>query len=162
MGLVDRIIQRAQRTPYFHLQGYMNRWWLVPYIGAGSKTDIGCGPVSWRRPIAKLLQLFGIAVRVHEILRSDAGRHPHDHPWWYITIILRGGYIETLYDNEGRVKDVNYWGPGTILFRRASSWHRLTLPEKTPTWTLFISGPYQHTWGFNVNGKKVPHREYGL
>lgn len=162
MGIVDRIIQRAQRTPYFHLAGYMNRWWLVPYIDAGSKTDIGCGPVSWRRPVAKVLQLFGIAVRVHEILRSDAGRHPHDHPWWFITVILRGGYIETLYNERGRVKDVNYWGPGTILFRRATSWHRLTLPQRGSTWTLFITGPKSQGWGFNVNGKKVPHREYGL
>ena len=162
MKIVDRIIQRAQRTPYFHLPGYMNRWWLVPYIGAGSATDIGCGPVSWRRPIAKMLQFFGIAVRVHEILRSDAGRHPHDHPWWFVTIILRGGYIETVYNEQGKLRDVNYWGPGTILFRRASSWHRLTLPEQDSTWTLFITGPKSQTWGFNVKGKKISHREYGL
>lgn len=162
MNLVDRIIQRAQRTPYFHLAGYMNRWWLVPYVSDGSATGIGCGPVSWRRPVAKLLQHFGIAVRVHEILRSDAGRHPHDHPWWYVTVILRGNYIETVYNDAGRLVDVNHWGPGSVLFRKASSWHRLTLPERGSTWTLFITGPYRQGWGFNVNGKKVPHREYLL
>ena len=159
MNLVDRIIQRAQRTPYFHLPGYMNRWWLVPY---DNPDEPNAGPVSWRRPVAKILQHFGIAVRVHEILRSDYERHPHDHPWWYITIILRGNYIETRYNDKGRLIDVTHWGPGSVLFRKASSWHRLTLPERGSTWTLFISGPKSRGWGFNVNGRKVPWREYLL
>ena len=29
--MVSWLIRRAQRTPYFHLAGYMERWWLVPY-----------------------------------------------------------------------------------------------------------------------------------
>ena len=159
MNLIDRIIQRAQRTPYFHLAGYMNRWWLVPY---NTPSEPNSGPVSWRRPIAKILQHFDIAVRVHEILRSDYERHPHDHPWWYVTVILRGNYIETRYNDEGRLIDVNHWGPGSVLFRKASSWHRLTLPERGSTWTLFIMGPKSRGWGFNVNGRKVPWREYLL
>ncbi len=182
MNLVDRITQRAQRTPYFHLAGYMNRWWLVPYAedwravkgstvdfhgmririqgseGQDVSVDYGVR-MSWRRPVAKLLQHFGIAVRVHEILRSDYERHPHDHPWWYVTIILRGRYIETIYNDAGRLVDVNYWGPGSILFRPAGSWHRLDL-YGPPVWTLFITGRYKQTWGFNVGGRKVAHREY--
>lgn len=26
--IANHISKRAQRTPYFHLTGYMNRWWL--------------------------------------------------------------------------------------------------------------------------------------
>src|SRR5574341_1517991 len=28
---VDWLIERAKRTPYWHLDGYMERYWLVPY-----------------------------------------------------------------------------------------------------------------------------------
>lgn len=181
--LTDYLIKRAKRTPYFHLDGYMNRWWLVPYervierrvtevdpilfnghvVGQSSTTYTttdGTGPVSWRRPIAKLIQKLGFAVRVHEILRSDEGRDPHDHPWPYVTIILRGGYWETRYNDAGEKLSEEWYGPGSVLYRPAGSWHRLDLGQRRPVITLFITGKYVGTWGFNVNGKKVPHYEY--
>ncbi len=140
MSLADRIIARAMRTPYRHLPGYMNRYWLLPY------------------------NRFGLAVRVHEILRSDDGRVFHDHPWPYLSIILRGGYFEVqprfsdgMYDGEQM-----QWRPeGAWLFRRARSWHRLVVPEGQSCWTLFISGPKVQSWGFLVAPKhKVYWREY--
>lgn len=180
--LTQWLIDRAKRTPYFHLEGYMNRWWLVPYgevierritcerkfvfmgqVGVEGEaitvTD-GTGPVTWRRPIARLLQKLGIAVRVHEILRSDAGRDPHDHPWPYLTVILRGGYFETRYDDEGFVTGRKWHGPGSVMFRPAKSWHRLDVPPGTTATTLFITGPKAQRWGFNVDGVKVPYDQY--
>jgi hypothetical protein len=183
MSITDRIIARAKRTPYFHLKGYMNRWWLVPYVSAGSGSSDGCGLVSWRRPITRLLQHLGIAVRVHEILRSDLGRDPHDHPWPYLTIVLKGGYWEERYDSRGFPTSRKWHGPGSVLFRRAKDLHRLVLPTHlgmhdllaagsapgqicwAETWyepatTLFITGRYAQKWGFLVSGTKVPHSEY--
>ena len=176
------LINRAKRTPYFHLPGYMNRWWLVPYnvviertIPAWDGTTLkagticnalpytvtdGTGPVTWRRPIARLLQKLGIAVRVHEILRSDEGRDPHDHPWPYVTVILKGGYFETRYNDKGEFVSRKWHGPGSILYRPAGSWHRLDLPNGMVTTTLFITGPKVQSWGFNVGGVKVPYYEY--
>ena len=61
------LINRSMKTPYIHLKGYMMRYWLIPY------------------------NPFGIAIRVHHILRSDNERNFHDHPWPYINVILRGG-----------------------------------------------------------------------
>lgn len=29
MNLIDKLIERAKRTPYFHLEGYMERYWLI-------------------------------------------------------------------------------------------------------------------------------------
>lgn len=34
-------------------------------------------------------------VRIHEILRSDEDRDLHDHPYDFVTFMLKGGYIET-------------------------------------------------------------------
>lgn len=176
--LVDYLIRRAKRTPYFDLPGYMRRNWLVPYtvvierrvpdaelteklgIPASRVFTDGTGPVTWRRPIAKLLQKLGIAVRVHEILASDAGRDCHDHPWSFVTVILKGGYHESRYNAEGQFIGVKYHGPGSILYRPAHTWHRLDVPNGMVTTTLFITGPKKQTWGFNVKGKKVPYHEY--
>lgn len=122
----DWIIARAQKTPYVHLPGYMMRYWIFPY--------------------GKLP--FGIAVRVHQILRSDSDRHYHDHPFPYISIVLRGGYVEvtpcSLHNPCTRCERFDLYGggmegcsdevrklrrAGSIAFRRADSWHRLELIE---------------------------------
>ena len=161
--LVEWIIARAQRTPYFHLPGYMNRWWLVPYLRAGSEGAEGTGPVSfWRRPVAWVLQRLGIAVRVHEILRSDNDRALHNHPWGYVTIILKGGYVEITDDG------MRWYGPGSVLIRGTKHKHRLVLDpayypatkgEQQAT-TLFITGPYKQKWGFFTPAGKVPYDVY--
>jgi hypothetical protein len=186
--VVSALVRRAKRTPYYHLTGYMNRWWLVPYrrevrrvvydesfdikdgwtgevVGRSEGFKIvdtdGTGPVPFRkRPLAWLLQRFDISVRVHEILRSDMGRDPHDHPFNYLTIILRGYYWERRFDDRGRCLNVTLHGPGAILWRPSKSWHMLELYQG-PVTTLFITGRKANgVWGFNVEGVKVPHREY--
>src|SRR5574341_215024 len=125
---VEWLIERAKRTPYFHLDGYMERYWLVPYnkeierkeaeydedgrqVGMIVVTD-GTGPVTWRRPIAKLLQLRDVAARIHHILRSDRGRDAHDHPWPFVTLILRGGYWEERFDAFGTLISRKWHGHG--------------------------------------------------
>lgn len=181
--MINWLINRAKRTPYFHLTGYMNRFWLVPYGDVivralpPQKGDLaynmknppedllfmstdGTGPVTWRRPIARLIQKLGFAVRIHEILRSDLGRDPHDHPWSYLTVILKGGYFEERYDEAGKLIDSKYHGAGSVLWRPAGSWHRLTVPNGTTVTTLFVSGQKVCTWGFNVNGHKIPYYSY--
>lgn len=119
---------------------------------------------------------FGI--RIHRILSSDE-RTFHDHPWNYTTVILRGGYTEhtpvgfqphqvettTQYDGHDPITYTQstaiYHGQGSILRRRASSWHYLTLENGTETWTLFAVGRKRQRWGFLVDGlQKVPYPIY--
>lgn len=35
---------------------------------------------------------FGLCV--HRFLRSDYERALHDHPWWFLSLVLAGGYVE--------------------------------------------------------------------
>lgn len=180
--LVNWLIALAKRTPYFHLDGYMKRWWLVPYrqviprkVWAPGLNDApaafvdGTGPVPfWRRPIAWCFQQFDIAIRVHEILRSDLGRDPHDHPWPYLTLILKGGYFEKTFDAQGRHLRTTWHGPGSVLYRPAGTWHQLFLPmdeatdfrTRRPCVTLFITGPKVQRWGFLTPDGKVPYDKY--
>ncbi len=158
--LLRSLTARAKRAPYFHLAGYMNRWWLVPYTEAGSVTDIGCGPVSpWRRPLAWVMQRLGFAARIHEILRSDRDRVLHDHPWPYLAIILKGGYYEVTEENS-----LAWYRPGSVLVRGIEHRHRLMLPTapfgEQPATTLFITGRYAQKWGFFTPEGKVPYDEY--
>lgn len=142
--LIDWLIGMAKQRPHKHLDGYMNRYFLIP------ETRFG-------------------AVRIHEILTSDDDRAYHDHPFWFISIILKGSYFEwrPVYEDgvfkfhKGVKRDA-----GSVAFRRASEWHRLELfddfdgrPE--PVWTLFICGQRKRVWGFlNTPKFKTKWDEY--
>lgn len=137
----DKLIERARKTPYFHLPGYMERFWLIPY------------------------NRFNVAARVHHILRSDDDRAFHDHPWPYITIILRGGYTEVtpIWDKSGIYKGIKrkYHKAGSILFRGAKTWHRLEVTKERTAWTLFITFKKKQSWGFLPEpDMKVHYKKY--
>lgn len=148
-SLPGRIIARSLRTPYTHLPGYMERYWFLR-IGRRGGGQSGHYPL--------------IGARVHHILRSDSGRDYHDHPWPFVTIILRGGYWEwrPVLDAAGFIIDeqCRWYGPGSVIVRRAGTWHRLVLPAGQTAWTLFCTGPKSQGWGFLVGNRKVAWREY--
>lgn len=140
-----RIIARAQRTPYMHLPGYMNRWWLFnPY----QKAD---GEIIPRRGLRAWLP----SIRVHEILRADTAEHMHDHPWDARTIILRGAYHEEM---EGKWPEVRMTGDTRAI--RYGEYHHINHVFDDSCFTLFFTWEYVGTWGFKVDGHKVPWREY--
>jgi hypothetical protein len=91
---------------------------------------------------------FPFNILLHEMLADDHGEGVHNHTFPYITIILRGGYWETI--NTGR-----FWRPaGYIGFRSANNLHRVDLKSGTKPLTLFISGPF--------GLRKGPRSEYGI
>lgn len=139
----DRIIGDDPNHPY------MLRWWLTPW----SNYERDEAKRTWRDKLkASLFHIY-----LHNILRSDDDRAPHDHPWLNISIVLKGGYFEWLPDRERPVLPghdyplIRVWrGPGSIVFRRATALHRLEIPKGSPhgAWTLFITGPRIREWGF--------------
>lgn len=95
-----------------------------------------------------------LSARIHRILRSDHDRDLHDHPWDYATVILRGGYWEVT--DAGK----RWYGPGSVLFRRATHLHRLILPAGAPATTLFLHRRKSREWGFRTDGGWVHWRTY--
>ena len=91
--------------------------------------------------------------RLHHIVRSDADRELHDHPFSFVSIILRGGYWEHLADGTR-----TWHGPGSILFRSAEVLHRLELPR--PAWTFVFRGPIRRPWGFMTAFGWVPWQRF--
>jgi hypothetical protein len=128
------IVRRMTWKTYFHLPGYMRRWWLREH---GDHV-----PNRWW------------SCRVHQILRSDDDRAFHDHPWNYMTIILNGGYTEHTPDG------FKWYGPGSILFRSYQHRHRLVIPPGRECWTLFFMGRWRQTWGFFTEKGKIPWKQY--
>lgn len=104
---------------------------------------------------------FPFNVTLHKIVCSD---DPilHDHPWPYLTIVLKGGYWEhtPLYNKDGqKIAEMSHWrGPGSIICRKAHELHWLELEEGKSATTLFFMGPQQREWGFLVEAKKGKHR----
>lgn len=142
--IADYLIRRASRTPYYDLPGYMNRTWLFNPYGKDANGDT-LPPKYENLP----------SIRVHHILRRDLDDHPHDHPWDARSIILREGYVER--DEHGNVKVRCTGDTFPIKFEQ---YHRITYVPDGGVWTLFFTWKYQGTWGFLVDGVKIPWREY--
>lgn len=101
---------------------YLKRWWLIPRN-----------------------RVFN--VYLHHFLRSDDDRALHDHPWWNISVLLDGRYVEHTIDAGGINRRVSRRA-GDWKFRRASTAHRIEL-DAGPCWTVFITGPRIREWGFH-------------
>lgn len=150
--IADYLIERAQRTPFLHLRNpdgsfYMRRFWLRPYSEDRS----------------------AIAIRVHHIADIDHDTALHDHPWNFISLVLRGGYIETrpvtiapcFMPKVPGVEDaiMTFRDAGSIAFRRATDRHRI-VHVKPDTWTLFITFKKLQWWGFYTMRGKVYYKDY--
>ncbi len=91
---------------------------------------------------------------LHYICLSDPDDF-HDHPWWYATLILKGGYWEIT--PKGR-----FWrGPGHFRVRSPHSLHRIEISSHTQgSWSLFVRGPRLRNWGFIQAGQWLDHKTY--
>lgn len=95
---------------------------------------------------------FGIYV--HRFRSSD-DVCLHDHPWPFVSIILRGGYWEETLD--GRVE---WYPPGRVLIRPADWTHRIIIDEAQPTWSIVFRGSKIRSWGFHTRAGWVHWRRY--
>lgn len=151
--VADYLIKRAQHTPYFHLDGYMNRWWLFnPYQTEGPEAERHERKIKWLP-----------SIRIHHILRADNARDLHDHPWNARTIILKGWYYERRLVKGIRGDDITIskWREaGDTATINYGQYHSIDEVSPGGVWTMFFTWDYTGTWGFLVDGKKVPWREY--
>lgn len=111
--------------PHFIIGGadnpYLLRWFLIP-----------------RNP--------WFNIYLHKFLRDDDDRALHDHPWSFLSIMIRGDYIEF------RETGFSIRCAPSIAFRRATDRHRVKLfkdgDKSEPCWTIVITGPKKREWGF--------------
>lgn len=88
----------------------------------------------------------------------------HDHPYWNVSLVLRGGYVEFVKADPtiGDVSSRNmfaHWRPaGSIIFRRAADAHRILVGDVS--WSIWITGPVCRRWGFHLPGGWVHWRKF--
>jgi len=159
-AIANWLIARAQRTPYQHIMSadgsdmYMGRWWLFnPYSRETHKAKFWWFPWS---------------IRIHHIMRPDADRDLHSHPWNARTIIMRGGYTEerpairqgtkSILSVTRRVRIIRR--PGDTATLTFGEYHRIDYVQPEGAFTLFITSKWRGDWGFMVSGRNVPWRTY--
>lgn len=108
----------------------------------------------------RILQTPWFALYLHFIFLPDEDRDPHDHPFPFWSMIVRGGYTETIW----RVVSLNGLR-GISHDSRTQTWRRGSI-HKTPldrahmitilapgTITLVFCGPKVQEWGFYPDSK---------
>lgn len=86
------------------------------------------------------------SIRLHHWLAPDDDRAMHDHPWWFLTMCLRGGYVDHSPSGDDHLR------PGSIRYRPAEHQHTV-FPDPGGAWTIFVTGPKSRDWGFWVAGR---------
>ncbi len=134
----NRIILRRRPDVIIggHDRPYLARWFVIP-----------------RNP------LFNIYL--HEFYRSDDDRALHDHPWFNVSVLLDGQYVEHTI-SAGGIHRRTLRQAGELKLRSPWAAHRIELltiahfvrsqPDNDtplPCTTLFITGPRLRAWGFH-------------
>lgn len=115
---------------------------------------------------------FGVFL--HRMDAPDPGIDLHDHPWWFGSLILWGGYVEeraTARDAPGLAAIAEQFPTctrGVVERRRWLSWRTMRLDEchrivglgGRRAWTLVIHGPVRRGWGFFLPDGWMDWRTY--
>lgn len=129
-------------------------------------------------------------VLLHRMDAPDPGVDLHDHPWWFCSIILWGGYVEERCDTAtasgaaGAAERVEQMTPtlghiargrqvirfpGSVRVMRLSECHRVTELLRRRSWSLVIKGPRRtdrddgsghNVWGFYLPDGFMPEDVY--
>lgn len=90
-----------------------------------------------------LLSTPWLGIYIHRFWASDYSIF-HDHPWSFISLVLKGWYKEHLPDNT-----VVNRTAGSFRFRAAEEFHWIDCQGQPGScWTLFIRFKPHREWGF--------------
>ncbi len=86
---------------------------------------------------------------IHKICKSDEDAHTHDHPWNFLSLILRGGYYEEWAEEpRWNITKAAYRSRGTVVRHKRSDSHKLRLSR--PVWTMVLAYGRRQDWGYRV------------
>jgi hypothetical protein len=108
----------------------------------------------------RLVMTPWLGLYLHHIHRPDLDRDPHDHPWWFASLVISGSYTERLWPDKTRSGAVTRRHPRfsvRVVPRRAA--HKIESVDGL-LWTLVLAGPRRAQWGFWTPSGFVPWREY--
>lgn len=136
--MIERILTKLLRLRDIRRAGggdYLKRWIL------------------WHRP-------SGRSCYIHKFCGGDWSPDLHDHPKWFVSVGLRGGYME---QTEGAFYPLyEVWAAPWVRKFPAEHRHRVSGTRYCePCWTLVITGPNVREWGFyDIFGNFTHHSSY--
>ena len=90
-------------------------------------------------------------VFLHRMNAPDPGWDLHDHPWTFVSLILKGGYVERRANV--RTPLIYHEKPrrlGSLGATRLDQAHTISRLRGRTSWSLVIHGPRVRLWGFYV------------
>lgn len=102
----------------------------------------------------RLIQTPWFGIYLHRFDGPDSRPTLHDHPWPFVSLVLRGGYVEhRRYGPAGEVVHPTLYGENVVRIRwinvkRATDVHWIDRLTRTPTWTLMLVGRRRREWGY--------------
>lgn len=130
---------------------------------------VGKFVAEWRHPLGIAecpyayrwrLDFYFFSFRIHKWIGSDDTRAFHNHPWHFITFILKGYYF-----------DWTPWGEGGEKCQVVTSWawrnkdhrHYVDIPKnESPVWTFIITfgAPRRYAFWDVITGKRKNRDKY--
>lgn len=104
-----------------------------------------------------ILNCSKVHVRIHHILSEDKTPYAHNHPFHYISIVLKGGYTEELLvGNEIITKQHKV---GSVIIRSSNDYHRIK-SIVGPTKTLFLTWKVNKRWSLKKHDTlRIPEHQ---
>lgn len=95
------------------------------------------------------------SLRAHHWLGPDDDRAFHDHPWWFVTFVVKGGYTDKTPHWVEHLR-------APVIRRREAHHQHTVVPDEGGAWTVMVTGPKTRLWGFWQNGKFVKANKWFL
>ncbi len=134
MRIVDGILKSNLFSMGDDCPPFVQRWTVVP---------------------AFISRLFGCDVFLHRFIRSDYAQDMHDHVARFISIGVRGRYVELTPDGEME------WRAPWIRTFPANHIHTIKLYPNETAWTMVIIFRLKRKeWGFWKDGAWIHWRKY--
>jgi len=99
-----------------------------------------------------MVQWLG-SIRLHWWHASDDQRYLHDHSFWFLTIVLWGGYTDRNEHGEDHLR------AGSVRLRRATHRHAVKV-DSGGCVSLLITGREKREFGFWVKGRFRKRNKY--
>lgn len=104
----------------------------------------------------RIVETPWLSLYLHRMDRPDSRPTLHDHPWSFVSLVLRGGYDEMRLNNHTR--QVVRRSVRRLNVMRRDDAHYIERLHADRTWTLLLVGRRRRTWGYL---EKVPEPSWG-
>ena len=94
----------------------------------------------------RILETPWFGLFLHRMDGPDSRPTLHDHPWSFVSFILRGAYHEMRLDK--RTRRVRARAIRRVNVMRRDDAHYIAWLERSPTWTFVLVGKRRRQWGY--------------